>query len=66
MMTMGHFAPGRVNCVCAHPSQANLIASGSSDGSLRVWDVESKMLLQKVHFSAGVTAVRYLNLTVSD
>ena len=64
-MTLGHVSVGRVNCVTAHPTQAGIVLSGSSDQTARVWDCASKSLLTKIKFEAGVTAAAYLNIQVS-
>lgn len=36
---------GWINCVAFHPTEENILASGSTDGTIKIWDVETQELL---------------------
>jgi len=65
-VTLGHVSIGRVNCVTSHPTQGGIILSGSSDCTARVWDCNTKSLVTKIKFEAGVTAASYLSINERD
>lgn len=47
--TIGTDAPrmhrGWINCIAFHPTEENIAASGSTDGTVKIWDVETQELL---------------------
>ncbi|CAM9369862.1 unnamed protein product [Chrysoparadoxa australica] len=47
-----------VNCVCWHPSEANLLLSGSMDNTIKLWDRRGRSYSCQTTFKPRRTAVR--------
>lgn len=52
-----------VNSICWHPNDANLLLSGSQDGTVKVWDIRDKANTACTSFDGKADAVRSVRVS---